>query len=106
MNMTVEDYIRQTFGDFGFNMSEAGLLDISLKAGVALNSEVGEGNINRIRYGIVKYIPSILGRASSISESGFSMSWDTNGMIKFYRLECKRLGVVDELSNDPKITFL
>ena len=58
----------------------------------------------RVSVAIAKFIPSLLLRATSISESGFSMSWNIQG-IKDYFL-CKQYGLKDELSSKPKVTFL
>ena len=42
----------------------------------------------------------------SISESGFSMSWNLQGIKDYYSFLCKEYGLKDELSNKPKVTFL
>ena len=60
----------------------------------------------RVSVAIAKFIPSLLLRATSISESGFSMSWDIQGIKDYYSLLCKQYGLKDELSNKPKCTFL
>lgn len=55
---------------------------------------------------IAKFIPSLLLRATSISESGFSMSWNIQGIKDYYSFLCKQYGLKDELGNKPKVTFL
>lgn len=100
--MIVSDYIKQKFQTFGIQLSEADLLDISLE----VNDEVTDDNKLRISVSIAKFIPSLLLRAQSISESGFSMSWNIQGVKDYYSWACKEYGLKDELSNKPKVTFL
>lgn len=99
--MKVADYIKQKFQTFGIQLSEADLLDISLES----NSEVTEDNKLKINVTIVKFIPNLLLRAQSISESGFSMSWNIQGIKDYYSWACKEYGLTDELSNKPKLIF-
>ena len=39
-------------------------------------------------------------------ESGFSMSWNIQGIKDYYSFLCKQYGLKDELGNKPKVTFL
>ncbi len=100
--MIVSDYIKQKFQSFGIQLSEADLLDISL----GLDEEVTLDNKLKVDVAITKFVPSLLLRAQSISESGFSMSWNIQGIKDYYSWACKEYGLKDELSNKPKATFL
>ena len=60
----------------------------------------------RVSVAIAKFIPSLLLRATSISESGFSMSWNLQGIKDYYSFLCEKYGLKDELSNKRKCTFL
>ena len=104
--MTVSEYISQKFQSFGINLSEADLLDMCLNAKISGEDEMNADCHGRVSVAIAKFIPSLLLRATSISESGFSMSWDTKGIKDYYSFLCKRYGLKDELSNKPKVTFL
>lgn len=104
--MTVKEYISQKFHAFGINLSEADLLDIYLNSGINGEDEINETIHNRVEVSIVKFIPSLLLRATSVDESGFSMSWNTQGIKDYYSFLCKRYGLKDELNNKPKVTFL
>ena len=104
--MTVNAYIQQRFQTFGISLSEADLFDMCLNARIS-----GEGEMNKDCYGLVavaiaKFIPSLLLRATSINEGGFSMSWNIQGIKDYYSFLCKQYGLKDELSNKPKVTFL
>lgn len=104
--MTVNEYISQKFQSFGINLSEADLLDMCLNAKISGEDEMDEDCYGRVSVAIAKFIPSLLLRATSISESGFSMSWNIQGIKDYYSFLCKKYGLKDELSNKPKCTFL
>ncbi len=104
--MTVNDYIQQKFQTYGINLPEADLLDMCLNAKVSGEDEMNEDCYGRVSVAIAKFIPSLLLRATSISESGFSMSWNIQGIKDYYSLLCKQYGLKDELSSKPKVTFL
>lgn len=104
--MTVNDYIQQKFQTYGINLPGADLLDMCLNAKVSREDEMNEDCYGRVSVAIAKFIPSLLLRATSISESGFSMSWNIQGIKDYYSLLCKQYGLKDELSSKPKVTFL
>lgn len=104
--MTVNDYINQKFQSFGINLSDADLLDICLTSKISGEDEMNEDCHGRVSVAIAKFIPSLLLRATSISESGFSMSWNIQGIKDYYSFVCKKYGLKDELSDKPKVTFL
>ena len=104
--MTVNEYISQRFQTFGVQLSEADLLDMCLSSKISGEDEMSEDCQTRVSVAIAKFIPSLLLRATSISESGFSMSWNIQGIKDYYSFLCKRYGLKDELGNKPKVTFL
>ena len=104
--MTVKDYIAQKFQTFGIQLSEADLLDVCLTSKVSGEDEMNQGCHDSVSVAIAKFIPSLLLRATSISESGFSMSWNIQGIKDYYSYMCKKYGLKDELSNKPKVAFL
>lgn len=105
--MNVRDYISSKFQSFGIQVSEADLLDMSLNAKVAIDDDVMSDNVDSISVAIARFIPSLLLRPTSINESGFSMSWNTQGVRDYYSLLCKKYGLKDELNdNKPKIRIL
>lgn len=80
---------------------------MSLNAKVAIDDDVMSDNVDSISVAIARFIPSLLLRPSSINESGFSMSWNTQGVKDYYSLLCKKYGLKDELNdNKPKIRIL
>lgn len=105
--MIIKEYISSKFQSFGIQVSEADLLDMSLNARVNIEDDVDADIIDNISVAIARFIPSLLLRATSINESGFSMSWNTQGVKDYYSLLCKKYGLKDELNdNKPKIRIL
>ena len=104
--MTVTGYIQQKFQTFGIQLSEADLLDMCLASKISGEEEMNEDCYGLVSVAIAKFIPSLLLRATSISESGFSMSWNIQGIKDYYSLLCKQYGLKDELTDKPKCTFL
>ena len=105
--MSIKEYISSKFQSFGIQVSEADLLDMSLNAHVDIEDDVDADVIDNISVAIARFIPSLLLRPSSINESGFSMSWNTQGVKDYYSLLCKKYGLKDELNdNKPKIRIL
>lgn len=80
---------------------------MSLNARVNIEDDVDADVIDNISVAIALFIPSLLLRPTSINESGFSMSWNTQGVKDYYSLLCKKYGLKDELNdNKPKIRIL
>ena len=104
--MTVNDYISQKFQTFGINLSEADLLEISLSSGISGEDEMDPSNIGLISVSMAEFIPSLLLRAISISENGFSMSWNIQGVKEYYSFLCKKYGLEDTLSDKSIVRFL
>lgn len=104
--MTVADYIKGKFQTFGINLSEADLLELTLSSGISGEDEMNQQNIGLVSVAMAGFIPSLLLRATSISENGFSMSWDIQGLKEYYSFLCKKYGLEDTLSDKPKVRFL
>ena len=80
---------------------------MSLNAHRGLEDGVTADMMDSISVAIARFIPSLLLRATSIGESGFSMSWNIQGIKDYYSLLCRQYGLKDELNdNKPKISFL
>ena len=95
--MKISDYIQQKFQTFGIQLSEADLLDMCLNANSSGEDEITPDNHTRVHVSIARFIPSLLLRAQSISESGFSMSWNLQGIKDYYSYLCKEYGLPNEL---------
>lgn len=96
--MTIKEYITSKFQIFGIKLSEADLVDISIV--VNLDADAVGDNINEaLKAMAIHVIPNLLLRAKSISENGFSITWDNDALLKYYAWLCKHLGIDDILNN-------
>lgn len=92
--MTIREYISQKLDAFG-NISEAQLLDMSLAGKFNLEDEYNEDNIRSVGIAMVGGIEELVlvPKMKSVSESGFSVSWDYDGLGKYYLWLCRKWGV-------------
>ena len=105
--MTVADYIRGKFQTFGITVSEADLLELSLSSGINGEDEMDQQNIGLVSVAMAGFIPSLLLRATSINENGFSVSWNVEGIKQYYAFLCKKYGLKDDINTDKAtVTFL
>ena len=105
--MTVADYIKGKFQTFGITVSEADLLELSLSSGINVEDEMNQQNIGLVSVAMAGFIPSLLLRATSINENGFSVSWNVEGIKQYYAFLCKKYGLKDDINTDKAtVTFL
>ncbi len=105
--MTVSDYIKGQFEDFGVRLSDASVVEITIKGKLTSSDEVTESNFDKVNRAIVKSIPKLLMMPQSISEGSMSITKaQREAIMDYYRLQCKELGMKDELTKRPKVTFL
>ena len=82
--------------------------NILSRTGLDGEAPFAEENRARLEVACAKQIPWMIQNPSSVSESGFSVSWSNHvdSLMKLYSWLCKQYGLKDELSNKPKVTFL
>lgn len=93
--MTVRDYIEQKFSSYG-TLTEADILDFSMKSGLSPDEEMSKDSLPEVELGMIGLIPSLLLRPTSVTESGFSASWDKDGLRQYYLYLCERNDVTPE----------
>lgn len=96
--MTIRDYIGQKLSAYG-DLSEADMLDFSIKSGLSPDDEMSSESIGKVETGMIEIIPSLLLRPDSVNESGFSVSWDKDGLRQYYLFLCERNGVSPDVSS-------
>lgn len=105
--MTVTEYISQTFLDFGVRLSEASVLGIVKRNKLGSYDGIGDANFPQVEVAVVKSIPMLLLTPQNVSEGSLSISrTQRDSITEYYRTRCKELGLKDELTRKPKITFL
>lgn len=104
--MTAAEYITSKLSAFNLTLSDADLLDMSAASGLDMGAEVDSDTVNIANIAMTSLIPSLLTTAS-VNESGFSISFDKDGLLRYYNYLCKRYGIDNVLDEDkPRITFL
>lgn len=93
--MTVRDYIEQKFSAFG-TLTDADVLEFSLNTNLSPDEEVSKEILPEVELGMIGLIPSLLLRPTSVTESGFSISWDKDGLRRYYLYLCERNDVTPE----------
>lgn len=99
--MTIGNYIKEKFKLWAVDYS-ADAIDLEL-ALLGLSSEdeaTPETNLDRFFYNV---IPDILMMPKSVSEGGYSISYDAGALKAYYSLMAKKLGLSDNLSSDKII---
>lgn len=105
--MIVKEYISQRFRTFGIQLTNADLLDMCMSSDVGMEDEMDKCLMKRVNVFMADFIPTLLLRATSINESGFSMSWNIQGIKEYYAYLCKKYGLRNELDTDKaKIKIL
>ena len=94
--MTIGDYIKEKFSNWSVSYSDAmievELSRLGLSASDSITSEI---NTDKFFYNV---IPDLLSVPKSVSEGGYSISYDKDAMTIFYKVLAKRLGLPNNLS--------
>lgn len=95
--MTISEYISEKLRRFG-DISQAELLDMSLSGGFNLDDEYSSENAQSVGVATTNLVGELIlqGKQSSINESGFSISWNYDGLSKYYLLLCKKYGLTPD----------
>ena len=96
--MTVNDYISDMFEGWGIKLSQSQLLSMGFS-----DEEFSNDKIHRINVAIVNYTPFMLLSPKQIKEDEFSISWDKDSVLNFYKLMVNRYGLKDELGVNPEV---
>lgn len=99
--MTIGDYIKEKLSLWSVEYS-SDMIDLELsKLGLSsLETITGETNLDLFFYNV---IPDILLMPKSVSEGGYSISYDAAGMKAYYSMVAKRLGLNDQFGNNQII---
>ncbi|QNS40191.1 hypothetical protein H0S70_07195 [Chryseobacterium manosquense] len=94
--MTIGDYIKEKFSNWSVNYSDA-MIEVELsRLGLSASDSItSETNTDNFFYNI---IPDLLSTPKSVSEGGYSISYDKEAMTIFYKVLSKRLGLPNNLS--------
>lgn len=91
--MTIRAYITEKLKAFG--ISEAQLIDIAISSGIDLDGDVQDCEPAVVGVALTHTLEECIlaPRLSSVSESGFSMSWNYESVGKYYVWLCRKWGL-------------
>lgn len=91
--MTVRDYISIKLR--AFDVSEAHLVDMSVATGLSPELDVDGLDPSLLAIALIRTLEDLIlaPRQNSISESGFSMSWNFDAVVKYYQWLCRKWNV-------------
>lgn len=101
--MTIRAYITDKLKAYG--ITEAQLVDLSISSGLKLDSDVMDNDPTAVGIALTQTLEECIlaPRLSSVSESGFSMSWNYDSVGKYYLWLCRKWGVTP---NDDVLCML
>lgn len=92
--MTIKEYLTTELRSFGVTAAELADFGMSL----SLDDEYTAGNSSAVRMAIAEALPAFIlkPRMGSVSESGFSVSWNYDNLVKYYLWLCRSLGITPD----------
>lgn len=125
----IQTYITQKFASYGYELTQADIQELNLRLMPKLRpgeweerkkeqgwnfgySDLGEENLSPDRLRIVEiamaeFIPQLLLSPASVSENGFSVTRNVQGLKDYHAFLCRKHGLKNLLDdNRPKIRFL
>lgn len=96
--MTIGEYIKEKTSLWSVELSDAYLtLELSKLEFSASDTITGETNLDQFFYNV---IPDIILLPKSVSEGGFSISYDKDAITAYYKILAARLGLPNLLAKD------
>jgi hypothetical protein len=96
--VSIRDYIQGKFQSMSITLCEAELLELSINGGLTMSSDVTASNIADVARAIAGFIPGLLLRPSSVSEGGFSTSFDKDALMKYHAYLCSTYDLPNTLT--------
>lgn len=91
--MTIREYITEKFQSYG--VTEANIVDLVVESGLNADDEYTASNATSVGKAMCSLIQelALAPFQKSISESGFSMSWDYTKIGNYYLWLCRKYGI-------------
>ena len=104
--MLLSDYIKSKLARFNVTLSADELEGLLLKNSIATDTTYDAStstDADKVMYG---FIPELL-VMPAISQGGYSIKFDREGILAYYRILCNDLGLADKtVTKQPKIKNL
>lgn len=100
--MTYIEYVTVTLGKFGLSSAELEfiLAEADLIPGDIVTTVEQKLLIKKAMY---NYVPLLMAGLQNVSEGGYSVSWNLEGLRLWYSFLAKELGLDDLLNTGPKV---
>lgn len=91
--MTIRAYISDKLKAYG--ITEAQLVDLSISLGINPDSDVEDNTPTAVGIALTQTLEECIlaPRITSVSENGFSLSWNYESVGKYYLWLCRKWGV-------------
>lgn len=91
--MTIRAYISEKLKAYG--ITEAQLVDLAISSGLDLDSDVADNAPAEVGEALTHTLEECIlaPRLASVSEGGFSLSWNYDAVGKYYLWLCKKWGL-------------
>lgn len=96
--MSIREYIQGKFQSMSITLSEAELVEMSINGGLTMSAELTASNMGDVATAIAGFIPGLLLRPSSVSEGGFSTSFDKDALMKYHAHLCSTYSLPNTLT--------
>lgn len=101
--MTNREYLTTILGKFGVSSDEIDI--IILEQGIDANGQVvGPEDVKSLQVAIYYQLPLMFAGMQNVSEGGYSISWNLDGIKMWFSWLAKQLGLPDTLVPKPKIS--
>lgn len=99
--MTNLEYIQAQLSRFG--LEEPDLLAVLASNEIDPSEDV---NIESVRLAIYNELPLLIAGLSEVAEGGYRVKWNIEGIKAWYSWLAAKLGLKDELSANPTLTYI
>lgn len=100
--MTFREYVTAMVGRFGVPQSEIDFMLIEQEINPAADVVTSEDKRNA-KLSVYYQMPIILSGLQNVSEGGYSVSWNIDGIKTWYSILCGQLGLEDDLNGIPRV---
>ncbi|GAA0561577.1 DUF6706 family protein [Chitinophaga japonensis] len=101
--MTNQEYLTAILGKFGVTDQE--IVIIMLEQNIDPNGTVtGSSDIRSLKVAVYNQLPQMLAGMQDVSEGGYSIKWNLDGIKMWYSWLADELGLPDKLNTQPTVT--
>lgn len=96
--MRIKDFVVEKISAWGLDYSEKLLLAEMQRLGLSQDSDYTDDSAEDVDMLFYNIIPDLLMMPSSVSEGGYSVSYNKNAIANYYKALCRKLGKADQLA--------